>query len=64
MEVGQKVKVLKVRDQFLKGVQSKVGAIGTIKGFKMTDASSVGMIVEFEDQTSHWFFEDELETQE
>ncbi|PSP17958.1 MAG: cytochrome B6 [Cyanobacteria bacterium SW_5_48_44] len=43
MEIGQKVKVFRLRDRF-----------------KMTDGSGVGAIVEFDDQTTTWFFEDEL----
>lgn len=61
MKVGQKVKICEVRDQFSKGVEDKVGQTGTIQDFKMTDGSGVGAVVLFEDQTSSWFFEEELE---
>jgi hypothetical protein len=32
-----------------------------VKDFKMTDGSGVGVVVAFDDNTSSWFFEDELE---
>lgn len=60
MEIGQKVKVLRLRDRVSDGIASKLGKIGVVKEFKMTDGSGVGAIVEFEDKTNTWFFEDEL----
>ncbi|MDY6785400.1 MAG: DUF2862 domain-containing protein [Cyanobacteriota bacterium] len=60
MEIGQKVKVYRLRDRVAKGVAGKLGKTGTIKEFKMTDGSGVGAIVEFEDKSATWFFEDEL----
>jgi hypothetical protein len=38
----------------------KLGQVGTIEGFKMTDSSGVGVVVKFEDNFATWFFEDEL----
>jgi hypothetical protein len=60
MEIGQKVKVYRIKDRVNRDVAGTLGKIGTIKDFKMTDGSSVGAIVEFDDQTATWFFEDEL----
>lgn len=60
MEIGQKVKVYRLRDRVSPGVASKLGKVGTIKAYKMTDGSGVGVVVEFEDKTATWFFEDEL----
>lgn len=60
MEVGQKVKVYRLRDKVSAVVVSKLGKVGTVKGYKMTDGSGVGVVVEFEDKSSTWFFEDEL----
>ena len=37
-----------------------LGKVGTIKEYKMTDGSGVGVVVQFEDRTSSWFFEDEI----
>jgi hypothetical protein len=62
MEIGQKVKVYRLRDRVAADIIDKLGKIGTIKDFRMTDGSGVGAIVEFEDQTVTWFFEDEFKT--
>jgi hypothetical protein len=61
MEVGQKVKVRRVRDRVSEAVAKKLGQVGTIKDYKMTDGSGVGLLVQFEDQFATWFFEDEIE---
>ncbi|NJK99917.1 MAG: DUF2862 domain-containing protein [Spirulinaceae cyanobacterium SM2_1_0] len=60
MEIGQKVQVCRIRDRVGQNVASKLGKVGEIKSYKMTDGSGVGVVVEFNDQTSTWFFEDEL----
>jgi Protein of unknown function (DUF2862) len=41
-------------------VAGKLGKVGTIKNYKMTDGSGVGVIVQFDDKTATWFFEDEI----
>ncbi len=62
MEVGQKVKVCrlkeKVNDKYIEKAQQ--GQEAVIKSFKMTDGSGVGVFVEFPDSTTGWFFEDEV----
>ena len=60
MEIGQKVKVYRLRDRVSPAIISKLGKVGTIQGYKMTDGSGVGVVVEFDDKSSTWFFEDEL----
>lgn len=55
MEIGQKVKVYRLRDRVSPVVVSKLGKVGTIKGYKMTDASGVGVVVQFEDNSATWF---------
>ena len=60
MEIGQKVKVYRLRDRVSPVIVSKLGKVGTIKDFKMTDGSGVGIVVQFDDNSSTWFFEDEL----
>jgi Protein of unknown function (DUF2862) len=60
MEIGQKVKVYRLRDRVSPAIVSKLGKVGTIQKFKMTDGSGVGVVVLFEDNSSTWFFEDEL----
>ncbi|PSF39295.1 cytochrome B6 [Aphanothece hegewaldii CCALA 016] len=60
MEIGQKVKVYRLRDRVSTQIAGQLGKVGVIKDFKMTDGSGIGAFVEFSDKTSIWFFEDEL----
>ena len=61
MEIGQKVKVYRIRDRVSNNIADKLGKIGTVKEYKMTDGSGVGVVVKFDDDRSAtWFFEDEL----
>jgi Protein of unknown function (DUF2862) len=63
MEVGQKVKVRRIRDRVSEEVISKIkqNPIGTVSSYKMVDGSGVGIVVKFNDNFSTWFFEDEVE---
>jgi len=61
MEIGQRVKVFRLRDRVSQDVADRLGKTGTIQDFKMLDGSNVGAVVEFEDDSFvTWFFEDEL----
>ncbi len=60
LDIGQKVKVIRVKDRVSDDVAKHLGKEGTVTQFKMVDGSGVGVIVEFPDQFSSWFFEDEL----
>lgn len=60
MDIGQKVKVFRLRDRVSTDIAGKLGKVGTITNFKMTDGSGVGVVVKFDDNTSTWFFEDEV----
>lgn len=60
MEVGQRVQVRRLRDRVSAPIVKKLGQIGTVRDFKMTDGSGVGVLVQFEDQSATWFFEDEV----
>jgi hypothetical protein len=61
MEVGQKVQVRRFRDRVSESVAKRLGQIGVIQDFKMTDGSGIGVLVQFEDQSATWFFADEVE---
>jgi hypothetical protein len=61
MDIGQKVRVRRLRDRSPKEVIERLGKTGIIKELRMVDGSGVGAIVQFEDSYSTWFFEDELE---
>ena len=60
MDIGQKVKVYRIRDKVSKDIANKLGKVGTVKEYKMTDGSGVGVVVQFDDQSATWFFEDEI----
>lgn len=60
MEIGQKVKVYRLRDRVNSAVAQRLGQTGIIQEYKMTDGSGVGVVVLFDDNFSTWFFEDEL----
>ncbi len=61
MDIGQKVRVRRLRDRPPKEVIARLGKTGVINNFKMVDGSGVGAVVKFDDNFSTWFFEDELE---
>ena len=60
MDIGQKVKVFRLRDKVSDDIAKKLGQVGTVKEYKMTDGSGVGVVVQFDDKTATWFFEDEI----
>ena len=61
MEIGQKVKVCRIKDRVNRNVAGMLGKVGTVKEYKMTDGSGVGVVVQFDDRSSTWFFEDEIQ---
>lgn len=61
MEVGQKVRVRRLRDRVSNVIVQRLGQTGTIQDFKMTDGSGVGVLILFDDKFATWFFEDEIE---
>ncbi len=60
MDIGQKVKVYRIRDRVSSNTANKLGKVGTVKEYKMTDGSGVGVVVQFDDNFATWFFEDEI----
>jgi Protein of unknown function (DUF2862) len=61
MNTGQKVRVRKIRDAVEASIGRKLGEVGTVIGSKIVDGSDIGLVIQFEDKTSAWFFEEELE---
>ncbi|MGI0486245.1 DUF2862 domain-containing protein [Pantanalinema rosaneae CENA516] len=61
MEVGQKVRICRLRDRVSDAVVKRLGQVGTIQSYKMTDGSGVGVLIQFDDKFATWFFEDEVE---
>lgn len=60
MKVGQEVKVFRLRDRVSSAIAEKLGKVGVIEDYKITDGNGVGFVVKFEDKSSTWFFEDEV----
>jgi hypothetical protein len=60
MEIGQKVKVYRLRDRVSPSIVKKLGQVGIIQGYKVTDGAGIGVVVKFEDNFSTWFFDDEI----
>jgi Protein of unknown function (DUF2862) len=61
MEIGQTVRIRRLRDRVSNKVIDKLGKNGIVRDFKLTDGSGVGVLVQFDDEFSTWFFEDEVE---
>ena len=62
MEVGQNVRVYRLRDRVSPVIARKLGEVGVIQDYKMTDGSGVGFLVKFADNSAIWFFEDEVQS--
>jgi hypothetical protein len=62
VQIGSRVKVTRVRDRIPTEMVEllKADASGVVRGFKMTDGSGVGVVVELSDGSSGWFFDDEI----
>jgi hypothetical protein len=60
MEIGQKVKVVRLRDRVSTAIANKLGKTGIIEGYKVTDGMGIGVVVKFDDNFSTWFFDDEI----
>jgi hypothetical protein len=61
MEIGQKVRVRRLRDRTSQEVIDHLGKYGIVKDYKVMDGNTVGLVVKFDDNFATWFFEDELE---
>ena len=62
ISIGTKVRVTRVRDRIPSGLVASLKAdpTGTVKGYRMTDGTGVGVVVELADGTTSWFFDDEI----
>jgi hypothetical protein len=52
--------VIRLRDRVSSNIAQKLGEIGIIEGYKVTDGKGIGVVVKFDDNFSTWFFEDEI----
>lgn len=60
MEIGQKVKVCRLRDRVSQDIINRLGQTGVVQQFKVLDGKEIGVVVEFDDTFATWFFEDEV----
>ena len=62
ISIGTKVRITRGRDRIPAGLVAslKSDPIGTVKGYRMTDGTGVGGVVELADGTTSWFFDDEI----
>jgi len=60
MEIGQKVRLCRLRERTSQNVIQRLGKIGTVQDFQVVDGGGVGIVVKFDDAFATWFFEDEL----
>ncbi|HYP03100.1 MAG TPA: DUF2862 domain-containing protein [Cyanobium sp.] len=60
--IGSKVRVLRVRDRIPADLVAalKADPTGTVRDFKMTDGTGVGVVVELSNGATSWFFDDEI----
>lgn len=60
--IGSKVRVTRVRDRIPATLVAalKADATGTVKDFRVTDGTGVGVVVELSGGTTTWFFDDEI----
>ena len=64
-KIGSKIKINidKVKDRIPKKLINQISADprAVIKGYKMTDGRSIGLIVKFQSGEENWFFPEEVE---
>lgn len=61
MDIGQKVRLCRLRDRTSREVIKRLGQLGTVEEYRLVDGSEIGVVVKFDDQFATWFFEDEVE---
>jgi hypothetical protein len=61
--IGQKVRVAKIRDGLMVGIMKQIEQQpqGQVTGYRVVDGSDIGIVVNFGNGFSTWFFEEELD---
>lgn len=62
IKAGDKVRIRSIKERGQQETGSRQGQLGTVLARRVVDGSGVGYVVEFEDGSTKWFFEKELET--
>ena len=62
INIGTKVRVTRVRDRIPASLVAllKADATGTVKDFRLTDGTGIGVVVELNGGGTSWFFDDEI----
>ncbi len=60
IKVGDRVRIQSVQERGQDELTARQGTTGTVLARRIVDGSWFGYIVEFEDQTTQWFFESEV----
>ena len=64
LEIGSKVNidVSSIEDRLPEGLEEKlnISSSGTVIGYKITDGTQIGFLLELEDGSKNWFFKHEL----
>ena len=60
--IGSQVMITRVRDRIPADLVAvlKTDASGIVRGYKMTDGSGIGVVVELSNGSTGWFFDDEI----
>ncbi len=61
IKAGDKVRIRSIKERGQQETNSRSGQVATVVARRVVDGSGVGYVVEFEDGTTQWFFEKELE---
>lgn len=62
LKPGDTVQLRTIKERGQNELEAKKGRAVTILARRVVDGSGPGYIVQFEDKTTRWFFEDELQT--
>ncbi len=62
IKAGDKVRIRSIMERGQSETNARAGQLGTVLTRRVVDGSGVGYVVEFEDGSTQWFFEKELET--
>jgi len=62
ISIGSKVRITRVRDRIPADLVAalKSDPTGTVKDYRLTDGTGVGVVVELANGAPSWFFDDEI----
>jgi hypothetical protein len=62
ISIGSKVRITRVRDRIPADLVAalKADPTGTVKDYRLTDGTGIGVVVELTSGATSWFFDDEI----